>query len=241
MFRKNALYLAIVLVVLAGPPFAAAESPAELRGDAEAVERVSLMLDLMGGAELWARSKHLYIEQRGWFAGPSEPATEQAWRSLTSPARHSRIVGRHTDTTHVVGETGGWTRRKGEITEMPGDEHARRSETWQNSSYVMLRQLAIGNPSLHVTFTEPHRVRIFDESGAEISWYDINEYGHWMKWGRGSEPDTRLEYVYGPPRDFGILRFPAWGAATDASWRYEYETVELHFEPIPEHLLKRPD
>lgn len=241
MLRRYPTLILGLTIVWTCQPQAAAESVGQLRGDPAAIERVTKMLDQMGGADMWARSGHLYTEQSGWFTGPSEAAMNFAWRSLVSPARHAHIVGRHTDTIHVVNDTEGWTSRKGVVTEMSADDHARQQETWQNGSYTMLARLARGDQALQLEFVEPHRVRILDEDGEEISWYDINEYGHWMKWGQQSSNGTPLEYVYGPMRDFGNIRFPAWGAATDASWRYNYDVVRLRFEPIPAKLLQRTD
>lgn len=240
---KSAYVIALLVVwaLMPGRGYAADELEPNLRGDAEALKRVARMLDEMGGSDLWARSNHLYIEQSGWFTGPTEAATELAYRSLVSPEQMTHIVGRHTDTKHVVATTGAFTNRKGVITDMSAEDFADRQATWSNGSYTMLRRLASADQEIYLQFVEPHRVSILDADGEEISWYDINEYGHWMKWGRGTSPDVRLEYVYGPPRDFGNLRFPAWGASVDAFWRYDYEVVKLVAEPIPAELLQRPD
>ncbi|MDX1518138.1 MAG: hypothetical protein R3288_14935 [Woeseiaceae bacterium] len=220
---------------------AGAEPVGELRGDDEAVERVTKMLDQLGGADLWARSKHLYVEQSGWFTGPSEAAVEYVWRSFESPAQHAHIIGRHTDTVHIMTDAGAWTNRKGVVTVMPRDDHARAVAGWFNGSYTMIHRLATADSALWLDFEAPHRVRILDENREEISWYDINEFGHLMKWGRTAPSGDTLEYVYGPMRDFGNLRFPAWGAAVDASWRYSYEKFVLSMEPIDPELLRAPE
>lgn len=231
-----------LLIGLLLVPFVASSEPAgQLRGDARAVERVTRMLDEMGGAEIWARSKHLYVEQSGWFTGPSEAAVEYVWRSFVSPAQHAHIVGRYTDTTHIVTEAGAWTDRKGVVTVMPREDHAQTVAGWFNGSYTMIHRLATADPALWLDFDEPYRVRILDENREEISWYDINEFGHLMKWGRSAPDGDTLEYVYGPMRDFGNLRFPAWGAAVDASWRYNYKKFVLSMDPIDPELLKVPE
>lgn len=60
-----------------------------------------------------------------------------------------------------------------------------------------------------------------------------------MKWGAISEGEP-LEYVYGPLQDFGPIRFPAWGAAVDGTWRFEYAAVALDAQAIPAAKLQRP-
>lgn len=239
--NRQSMLLPISIWLFLSPIGAAGEPAGQLRGDAEAVERVTKMLDQLGGADIWARSRHLYVEQSGWFTGPSEAAVEYVWRSFESPAQHAHIVGRYTDTTHIMTEAGAWTNRKGVVTVMPQEEHARAVAGWLNGSYTMIHRLATADSGLWLDFDEPHRVRILDENREEISWYDINEFGHLMKWGRVAAEGDVLEYVYGPMREFGNLHFPAWGAAVDASWRYRYDVFRLSMDPIDPELLQAPD
>lgn len=225
--------LLLPTLLLIAPHGLAQDSEApRLRGDPAAVERVEKMLDSLGGADLWARSKQLYIRQHGWFTGPTEGVIEESWRAFDRPATRTHIVGRHTDTVFVITAGDAWIDRKGVITEIEAERRADMAAGFLDGSYSMLHRLARADQDLRLHFIEPQRVSIRDADGNEISWYEINDHGHWLKWGRTDSEGDTLDYVYGPPRAIGNLHFPAWGAATDASWRYEYVDVALDFTPL---------
>lgn len=215
----------------------------ELRGTPEAVAKVDLMLERLGGHENWAEARTLHLVYSGWQTGPAKYLREEAWRDLTQPYEH--ITYAESDemapylTFNLTPETS-WLWVRGENRMFPADEHAVNVDFWSFDFYTVLRNLAAGDERLTVSLSEDERVVITGPDGADWGWFEIDETGQPVRWG-ASYGDEALSYLYGPVTVFGAVSFPAWGTAADGSWRFDYETVELLDEPVPVDLSPPPE
>lgn len=229
------------LVLIAVPLFAAASGePPRLRGDPLAVERIEKMLAQLGGAQAWADARTLYLEYRGWRLDPDGALTERAWRDLRQPNQRMELEGPKLAVTWAFTPQSGWASRATGVTTIRPERLATAIADWPFDFYTIIRSFAVADQGFTLEFVEPRRVVVKSAAGADWGWWEIDGDGMLVKWGSKSIDGEIVEYVYGPIRDFGGLRFPAWGAAVDGSWRFDYVQLSLSPDPIPAALLQAP-
>ena len=225
--------LAIGVVVTAA---SAAPARGQLRGDAEATASVERMLEAIGGREAWSSGRTLELTYRGWWPDRPGEVLERAWRDLADANQRIEIEADTVDVVYVLTADQGWTSRN-DSTRILGEDTLREHRAfWPRDFYTLLRRLARSDPDLWVSSAGEQRIAVYSERQGEIGWFEIASGGGIVRWGTVDRGEP-LEYVYGPMRDFGPLRFPAWGASLDGSWRFEYERVALSGGPIPSELL----
>ncbi len=224
----------LALSVLLGPQSEAQELG--LQGDPEAVAAIERMLERFGGREVWARGRTLYVSYDGWRTDPYEPVLERAWRDLVEPRQYAEYEGRSFLRIFALSPQGSWTDRDGEITRRDAGEHHAAVERYPYGFYTSLRSFAVADPRLRLEWQAPDRVIVRTEDGRERGWWQIDRTGAPIKWGAGAPPDA-VEYVYGPMRAFGNISFPAWGAAVDGFWRWDYLEIDVSTEPLPDDVL----
>lgn len=229
----------LIAALLLAPPAIVADAD-RLRGDPQAVERIERMLEQFGGARAWADARTLYLEYRGWRTDPDEPLIEKAWRDLREANQRIELVSASAPVTWAFTPQAGWVERKAGIVDISAERLGSAIKGWPYDFYTIIRTFAAPDGSFTLEFFEPRRVVVRSATGAEWGWWEIDSGGNLLKWGSTVDDDT-VEYVYGPPRQFGSIRFPAWGASVDGSWRFEYAEVQLSPDPIPAELLTRPE
>lgn len=205
----------------------------DLKGDEAAVALVQKMLDRLGGAEIWSESQMLYLEYSGWRSDPAEPVDERAWRSLAAPDQKVVFEGARSDVTFNMTEDASWlefSEREPRI--FTEEEHAENLDFWNYDFYTVIHNLARGDDRITLALEEPQTVRLKGPRGADWGWFEIDATGQPVRWGAPSG-DEDLEYVYGPVRAYGNINFPAWGAATNGFWRFEYSVVDLSRDAFP--------
>ena len=224
----NNRHLFLTLGLLA----ASAPANAELRGEPEAIERVELMIERLGGATIWSQANSLYLEYEGWRSDPAQPVDERAWRSLATPDQRVIFEGRRGDVTFSMTPETSWLEFSNRDPRMFNDEeHADNLNFWNYDFYTVLYNLARGDARIRVTLEEPRVVRLSGPNNADWGWFEIDDTGQPVRWGATSG-DDQLEYLYGPVKAFGNINFPAWGTAVDGFWRFDYKTVDVSREPF---------
>jgi hypothetical protein len=134
----------------------------------------------------------------------------------------------------------GWAQRKAGVTAIPAERHAAAVADWPFDFYTIIRRFAVADQGFTLEFVPPRRVVVKSPAGADWGWWEIDADGALVKWGVTFADGEIAEYVYGPIRDYGGVRFPAWGAATDGSWRFDYVEVRLNPDPVAATLLETP-
>jgi hypothetical protein len=227
-----------LLLLLLSPAIAHAQT--RLRGDSGAVAAVERMLAAVGGRELWAGARTLFLEYRGHVLTPRALVdTELAWRDLREPNERIDHQGDGITRARAFTTSSGWRSQGGATRTLTPLEHERMLAFWPRDFYTLFRRFALADPDLHVFWVTPGRVIVHSARQGEIGWFEIDSNGAPIRWGT-LDDGIALEYVYGPLRSFGRVRFPAWGARLDGGWRWEYARVELSPSAIPDSLLARP-
>ena len=221
------------LMMATGP--AAAQG---LNGDADAVEAVDRMIERLGGKEIWAGTKTLYVEYYGWRTEPNEPVVERAWRDLQEPYQHVVFEGRSFETKFSMTPRASWLNRVSGDRRFTEDEHAANLAFWDFDFYTIIRNLAVEDARITVKSSEDGRILLTGPDGADWGWFEIDGTGQPVRWG-APDGENALEYIYGPVKSFGNVNFPAWGTARNGFWRFEYVDIDVSRDPIP-MTLKPP-
>lgn len=217
-------FLAVHLISASAPGFAQQEVGAR--------QFVDRLLQSLGGREHWASARSIYIREQAFPASVQGPVTAEFWRGLDIPAYRSLIIGSSIRRETVWSEEGGWVIRDGRRTEMPEETLQAEILDWRQEPYVMYHKLAKRDPTLRLTVVDGNRLEIFDrKSGALLCWFVVDVSGALLRWGNYYQGQVS-EHVYGPLRDFGDVRMPAWGTSITGSWRFEYREVRLMKESL---------
>lgn len=187
-----------------------------------------------------ADARTLYLEYRGWRTDLDGPLMERAWRDLREPNQRIELTGPSLEVKWAFTRQSGWAKRKAGVTPISAELHAGALADWPFDFYTIIRRFAVADQRFALEFIAPLRVLVKSAAGADWGWWEIDADGALLRWGATFADGETVEYVYGPIRDYGGVRFPAWGAATDGAWRFEYAEVRLSPEPIAAELLTAP-
>lgn len=212
-----------------------------LEGDAEAIARVQLMLEAIGGREVWASARSLYIVERARHPDYGDSIIASFWRDLEEPGEFARFSSEKMEVKYAWNEDGGWIQRNTELRDFEEKEMAERLFYWPREIYTLYHQLALGKRQLTVKALEHNGIAVLDEQGEQISEFRLTPEGdpyYWAQHG-GKQP---VAYVYGPHKDFGRISFPDWGASTDGDWGFYYVQVRPSQKPFGAHVdLTKPN
>ncbi len=202
-----------------------------LHGDPAAVELARKMIGRLGGAALWGRARTLHVEERSYHAQSERPEHDAYVRDLRRP----RIRGDYEDGVMVLTPAASWRSTRGKVEPWPAERSRRFAEGWGGNIYVLYHRLAAGDPALALHTMSERRFEVL-EGGRRIGWFETTMAGSPVRWARFApgEPDRPAEeWIYGPLRDFGPVRFPAWGVRLDGDHRFYYTAVRLSEQDAP--------
>jgi hypothetical protein len=199
-----------------------AKSQEEMRDPWQVAER---LLESLGGQERWAGIEALYVREIAWPSGIDGPVTAEFWRGLSQPEYRSLFVGENLQRATYWSPASGWRERDGVRAGISRQDLESEIADWRQEPYVMYHKLAVRDQGLELRIPEPDRLEIYDsESGALLCWFVVDMAGALLRWGNYYRGEIH-EHVYGPIRQFGELRMPAWGTSTTGNWRFEYRDV----------------
>jgi hypothetical protein len=235
--------LSLMIALAAAVSFLVAfQAPAAPASDPQAAARFEAMFAKIGGRAAWAEARSLYLHYRQWPTGQyARLQEERAWRDLVEPKERMEFHWRDADGKLQQRGRGFWDgrmwRRREGVTEIEGKELADFLAFWSRDFYTMFRRIARNDADLKHRFVAPNRIETTDAAGRALGWWDIDEHGNLMRWGSTFNEEETLSYVYGPVRDFGAIAFPAWGASSDGTFRFEYADVQISSQPLPDAVF----
>jgi len=225
--RRQSICLAMLLLLAWE-----AAAGAALRGDPRAVALAQRLVEAIGGTALWGRARHLYIEERAFSARSPDGARTIFYRDLRRPRLYV-ATGEPLAPSYVVGAGRGWRIDGATATALTGEQLARYAANWPANIYVMYHRLAAGDDRLTLALDGENGFSV-SEDGRQIGRFTLDARGHLVRWTAPNGED----WIYGPPRAFGPVGFPAWGTRTDGSYRFDYLRVEPSQEELPEETFR---
>jgi hypothetical protein len=146
-----------------------------------------------------------------------DPFTNRIWNDFTQPRVRFEAKNDTIDRRRVISGGVGHYLRDGVQRDLTEKEVADELRWWEANLYRTLHRLAIGDPALTPKAVGDYRLEIFLADGRRLNWFVLNQRGEphlFSTW------DSEEGGGMGPPASNGTVKYPAWGALPDGSWRY---------------------
>jgi len=189
-------------------------------------ERAERLLAALGGREAWARVNFVHVEAVHDQLNLRDPFTNRIWNDFTSPRVRIEAQNDAIDRRRVIADGVGSASRDGVKRPLLAEEVANETKWWEANIYRTLHRLALRDPELRAEAVGEYRLEIFLPDGRRLNWFLLNPRGEPHQFGTW---DSEQGGAMGPPASNGSVKYPAWGAMPDGSWRYvirKFETAE---------------
>jgi hypothetical protein len=189
-------------------------------------ERVERFLAAMGGREAWAKVNFVHVEALHDQLNIRDPFTNRIWNDFSSPRVRIEAQNDVIDRRRVIADGVGSASRDGVKRALLAEEVANETKWWEANIYRTLHRLALGDPELTPKAVGEYRLELFLPDGRCLNWFLLNQRGEPHQFGTW---DSEQGGAMGPPASNGSVKYPAWGAVPDGSWRYvirKFETAE---------------
>lgn len=180
-------------------------------------ERAERFLAAMGGREAWASVAFVHVEAVHDQLSLRDPFTNQIWNDFSQPRVRFEAKNDTIDRRRVIAGGAGRYVRDGVSRDLTADEVASETKWWEANIYRTLHRLAVGDPALIPRAVGDYRLDIFLPDGRRLNWFLLNQRGEPHQFGTW---DSEQGGAMGPPASNGTVKYPAWGAMPDGSWRY---------------------
>lgn len=202
----------------------------DLEGDPEARAQTEALIEAVGGRDVWGASKSFTVRER-IYLGSGETAEAEIVRNLADVTRWIRLEAETFSYEEVLERDYGWRGRDGDAQNINEDEFRDERTGLEQSLYFVYHRLAKGDPRLRVEWIEDERrLNVYEDDERLLCWFFFNGRSEPISWANIYD-GREVRHNYGPLIDVGDANFPKWGAAADASWRFEY--LEARFSSQP--------
>ena len=195
-------------------------------------ERAERLLAALGGREAWSRVNFVHVEAVHDQLNIREPFTNRIWNDFSQPRVRFEAHNDAIDRRRVIADGTGSYVRDGVKRELTAEEVASETKWWEANLYRTLHRLAVGDPELTPKAVGDYRLEIFLPDGRRLNWFLLNQRGEPHQFGTW---DSEQGGAMGPPASNGTVKYPAWGAVPDGSWRYVIKRFETA-EAVPEGI-----
>lgn len=223
MCQRNQLLLklSLLLFLLAGSNSLVGQSTPK-----DPWKAADKLLESIGGKEIWASTKILYVKEKAYPASLSYPVIAEFWRNLEHPSYCSMIVGDSIQRETQWTSDEGWVIRNGSRKDMSQEQLKEEVMNWYQEPYVMYHKLAVRDPSIRLKLVNDRKLEIYAVTdGRLLCWFRFDKSGKLLIWGNYYQNEIS-EHVYGPIKKIGEFKMPAWGTSTNGSWRFEYLDIK---------------
>ncbi len=222
-------WIQILLLAFLSPP--ATASPA-------ASERVESMLEALGGREIWASARTLYLTERARHAVYGDGIVATHWRNLEAPGERMRWDGDHIDFEMAWTSQQGWVRRGGDLRDLKPAELNTRRLAWPGDLFVLLHRLATNDKTLTIAL-DGSSIIVTDPAGTRIARLQLTNRDEISVWEKAAEHPAM--FLFGPYRRFGEVRFPDWSAISNGEWAAYHVQLRLSQQAFLKNVsVKRP-
>jgi hypothetical protein len=189
-------------------------------------ERAERLLAALGGREAWAKVNFVHVEAVHDQLNVRDPFTNRIWNDFSRPRVRFEARNDVLNSRRVIADGQGAVSRAGVLRALTAQEVADETKWWEANIYRTLHRLALGDPELTPKAVGDYRLEIFLPDGRRLNWLVLNQRGEPHLFGTW---DNESGGTMGPPASNGTVKYPAWGAMPDGSWRYvikRFETAE---------------
>jgi len=200
-------------------------------------ERAERLLAALGGREAWAQVTFVHVEAVHDQLNVRDPFTNKIWNDFSRPRVRFEARNDVLDSRRVIADGAGAAVRAGARRDLTAQEVADETKWWEANIYRTLHRLAIGDPELTPKAVGDYRLEIFLPDGRRLNWLVLNQRGEPHLFGTW---DNESGGTMGPPASNGAVKYPAWGAMPDGSWRYVIKRFVTASTVPPDVDFKNP-
>ena len=192
-----------------------------VRGNPEAINELELMVEAMGGKEIWSQLKSVHFVHR-WYYWNKESYLENEILDLTGPRSW---VEMKSEVYHRVRayspENKYWNIINGEFAYDTESRLRAALERAPFSIYRIARAVAIGDSNYEFRFGDQefpgtHKLEVYDVDGNLNGYVVLNSKNEPLVWAT-----NQYKYTFGPMKRFGNLRVPDWAVTANGGVTYE--------------------
>jgi len=241
MIRILILACVVSLVSLHGQVSFARDGAKGLRGDSAAIAEAEAMVETMGGMEIWAQLKSVHFVHQWYPWYRTDSYVENEILDLTGPRSW---VERKSEIYHKVRvyspEGKYWSITNGEFA-YASDEVFESSMTRAPFNfYRLVKAIATGDPFYEIRFGEgdiaqTRQLEFYGPDGVLRGWVILNARNEPLV-----KATTAYRYTFGPMKQFGNLRVPAWGVYGKGFTRFEMISLTGSDQPPDSSLFLPP-
>ncbi len=190
-------------------------------------EAAARLVTAMGGAEAWSAVDLVIVEATHYEMREPVRYANRIINDFTRPRVRFEAQAKGWHRWEVIDGNDAFQRRDAETVQVASAKRAADNRAWWASNvYRTLRRLARGDPALSCELTDDGFLTVH-EAGERLNWFRLNPRGEPVQYGTGEIGEGT---VFGPLVDHPAgIRYPAWGASPNGTWRYEIE----HFQVNP--------
>lgn len=204
---------------------------AELQGNPRAIELAHQVVESIGGRELWAKIRTLYVVEKARSL-KGDGIIGEFWRDLQYP-RESYTLNNRRDLVIRTwwNKQGIWQTLNGKPNpRLPAGLHDEVLAYWHGEIYVMYHRLARQDSNLRLDMQDSRAFSAFDVNlERQLGTFWVNDDGELYRW----RHEDGTEFIYGPHRQFGEISFPDWGTKVDGTWSFYYTEIRWSTEEAP--------
>lgn len=212
-----------------------------IRGDSAAIAEAEAMVETMGGMEIWAQLKSVHLVHRWYPWYRVDSYVENEILDLTGPRSW---VERKSEIYHKVRvyspEGKHWSVANGEFTYASEEIFETAMKRAPFNFYRLVRAIAIGDLYYEVRFgkgdiPQTRQLEFFGPDGVLRGWIILNARREPLV-----KATTQYRYTFGPMKQFGNLRVPAWAVYGNGTTRYEMISLKGSNQPPDSSLFLPP-
>lgn len=232
--------LFIILILFYSSSASAQETPKGLRGDSKAIIEARVMVETMGGIDIWKQLKSLHFVHEWHPANRVDTYIENEILDLTAP---KSWVNRKSEISHAIRayspEGKYWNLKNGVFSYGSTEIWKAAMKRAPFNFYHLVKAVAANDSFYEIRFGKSNI-----PTGIQLNFYGPDGILRgWIILNAKKEPIAKAtpEYTYtlGPLKRFGNILVPNWGVYGSGYTRYEMISL-LGDNQVPDHKLFIP-
>ncbi len=213
-----------------------------IRGEPEAIKMARLMVESMGGQEIWSQLKSLHFVHEWYPSNRVDAYIEDEILDLTGPRSWVKMKSEIYHRVRAYSpEHRYWSLLNGEFSYGSQDRLAAAMERAPFSIYRIARAVALDDMDYEVRIGEStvpgaQQLDFYARDGERRGWIVLNAAMEPLVWAT-----TQYHYTFGPMQRYGNLRVPAWAVYGNGSFRYQMISLVGDNQPPDVALFQPPE
>ena len=165
------LILALAILILTS---CGGSKTLDVKGEQEAVNMASSMMEAMGGKELWSEIKSVYIRTITSDAQSGRSFVFEQWITLDEPKIMNKRTYENSSEIQILNGNDGWIVTNGQVNLMP-NQMITQLLNWRNNFLMTnMKKLALGGKEMEVRIIDPNSFEMY-EGSKMVAGFELND------------------------------------------------------------------